>query len=82
MQVNYFSDSDWAYNKDYRRSVAGYAVYLGPNLISWPLKKQSVVSRSSTEAEYKVLALATSEVVWIQYFLDELHVQLARVPIM
>ena len=80
--MNCFSDSDWACDKDDRKSVAGYAVYIGSNLVSWCSKKQPVVSRSSTEAEYRALAQATSEAVWIQALLDELKIKLAAAPIM
>ena len=37
-------------------------------------KKQATVSRSSTEAEYKSLANATAEVMWIETLLDELGI--------
>ena len=35
-------------------------------------KKQTVVTRSSAESEYLVMSHATSELLWIKYFLAEL----------
>ena len=49
-QINCFTDSDWACDRDDRKSVARFGVYLGANLVSWSSKKQSIVSRSSTKA--------------------------------
>ena len=49
--------------------------FLGSNLISWSARKQATVSRSSTEAEYKAVANATAEVMWIQTLLYELGIQ-------
>lgn len=74
MLVSAFSDADWAGCPDDRRSTGGFAIYLGSNLVSWSARKQATVSRSSTEAEYKALANATAEVMWIHKLLDELHV--------
>lgn len=51
MQIHCFMNSDWACNQDDRKSVADFAIYLGPNLVSWSSQKQSVVSRSSIETE-------------------------------
>jgi histone deacetylase 1/2 len=74
MLISAFSDADWAGCIDDRRSTGGFAVFLGDNLVSWTARKQATVSRSSTEAEYKALANATAEMMWIQKLLGELKV--------
>jgi histone deacetylase 1/2 len=74
MMVSAFSDADWAGCVDDRRSTGGFAVFFGNNLISWSARKQPTVSRSSTEAEYKSLANATAEIIWVQKLLRELGI--------
>jgi hypothetical protein len=46
-------------------------VFIGPNLMSWSARKQATISRSSTEAEYKALANATAEIMWIHALLHD-----------
>ncbi|XP_015937376.1 uncharacterized mitochondrial protein AtMg00810-like [Arachis duranensis] len=67
-----YSDADWASCIDTRRSVSGFCFYLGTSLISWKSKKQLTVFRSSSEAEYRVLALATCEAQWLSYLMSDL----------
>jgi hypothetical protein len=74
-----FSDADWDGNADDRRSTRGFAIFLGPDLITWSACKQATVSRSSTEVEYKALANATAEVIWIQSVLVDLRIRLNHV---
>ena len=75
-----YSDSDWSGCQETRRSTGGYCTYFGLNLISWSSQKQSSVSKSSTEAEYRTLSEAASEITWLSFILKELKVPLLRPP--
>lgn len=75
-----FSDADWAGCSIDRRSTTDYCIFLGNNLISWSVKKQSSVSRSSTEAEYRALALSVAEVLWLCFLFRDLKYYLSQPP--
>ncbi|XP_015163281.1 uncharacterized mitochondrial protein AtMg00810-like [Solanum tuberosum] len=70
--LNAFTDSDWAGCLDTRRSVSAWCIFLRESLISWKSKMQDRVSKSSTEAEYRSMFTACSEVVWLRGLLAEI----------
>ncbi|XP_021856080.1 uncharacterized mitochondrial protein AtMg00810-like [Spinacia oleracea] len=67
-----YCDSDWDGCPMSRRSTSGYCIFLGKSPVSWKAKKQSVVARSSAEAEYRAMALTSCEVTWLTHLLKAL----------
>ena len=72
LQLQAYSDADWGACSFSARSLTGYCIFLGDSLISWNTKKQKVVSKSSTEAEYRSISQTASELVWIEGLLSDL----------
>ena len=67
-----YSDADFTGDVHDRKSVGGYAIFLGSGAISWSSKKQTGVALSSTESEYMALSEITRDVLWMRRFLQEL----------
>ncbi|XP_066373260.1 secreted RxLR effector protein 161-like [Miscanthus floridulus] len=76
-----YSDANWAGYPDSRRSTSGYCVFLGDNLVSWSSKRQTTVSRSSVEAEYRAVAHVVTECCWLRQLLQELHAPIASATV-
>ncbi|RVW17578.1 Retrovirus-related Pol polyprotein from transposon RE1 [Vitis vinifera] len=71
-KVEIYTDADWAGAADDRRSTTGYCTYVWGNLVTWRSKKQSVVTRSSAEAEFRAVAQGMCEGLWLKKLLEEL----------
>ncbi|KAK8938749.1 hypothetical protein KSP39_PZI011662 [Platanthera zijinensis] len=55
LEIEIFTDADWAGFQDDRKSTTGYCSFVGGNLVMWRSKKQNVVARSSANAEYRAM---------------------------
>jgi hypothetical protein len=60
--VKVYSDSDWARDKDTRKSVTGFFIFVNGALVGWRSKSQHCISLSSSEAEMYALTEAIKEV--------------------
>jgi hypothetical protein len=74
LQLQANSDATWASDPLDRRSLSAYYVFLGGSLIAWKTKKQTTISRSSTEAELRAMASLTAEVIWLRWLLEDFGV--------
>ncbi|KAI4338374.1 hypothetical protein MLD38_023440 [Melastoma candidum] len=75
-----YPNADWAGCPATPRSTTSYAVYISDNLPSWRSKQQPTVARSSTEVEYRALAYAAAELMWLSSLSSYLHLPL-RLPL-
>ncbi|GJW56764.1 uncharacterized mitochondrial protein-like protein [Tanacetum coccineum] len=66
LDLRAYCDSNWDGDVVSRKPTTGFCIFLGDSLISWKSNKQDVLSKSSTEAEYRAMALNTSEIVWLR----------------
>jgi hypothetical protein len=76
VKLKVFVDSDYAGETNSRKSTSGMAIFLGLSLIQWDSKKQSAVSLSMCEAEYRAMTEATWDPILVKRILDELNINI------
>nr|CBL94171.1 Reverse transcriptase (RNA-dependent DNA pol [Malus domestica] len=62
-------------NQINRKSTTSYYTFVGGNLVTWKSKKQNVIAKSSAEAEYRLMASTTCELIWLKGLLSDLRFQ-------
>ena len=77
-----YTDSDWAGDKDDRKSTSGACQFLGRSLVCWSSKKQNCISLSTAEAEYVAAASACTQLLWMRQTLKEYGVHCDKVPLL
>ncbi|KAH0709573.1 hypothetical protein KY284_011000 [Solanum tuberosum] len=70
--LNGYTDTDWAGDANDRHSTSGYCFNTGSAMVSWYSKMQSVVTLSSTEAEYVAATMAAQECMYLKILIGEM----------
>ena len=65
-----FTNSDFAGDKDTRRSITGFIIYFMGCAISWHLRNQRSVALLSTEAVYYGISDVVTELLFIKSLLE------------
>ncbi len=74
MELEAYVDSDYASDKDERKSTTGYVIMLGGGAVQWKSQIQKMVSLSSIEAEYKALPTYTAEVTYLKRIMADMGI--------
>ena len=75
-----YSDSNWISDADELYAMSRYVFTLGGGVISWRSSKQTILTRSTMEAELTALDTATVEAEWLRELLMDLPVVEKSVP--
>jgi hypothetical protein len=74
LELEGWTDADYATCKDTRKSRGGFVFTLGGGAISWSSKLQSVVATSTAESEYVASSFAAREAVWLRRICTDMGV--------
>lgn len=77
-----YNDADWAGCLNTRWSTSGYCIFLESNLVSWSAKKQTIISKSNTEAEFRAMSSTAAEIAWTSFMLHDLCIPIVNTPLL
>ena len=75
-----FSDSNWISDADEIKATSGYVFTLGGGAVSWKSCNQTILTRSTIEAELTTLDTATLEAEWLRELLMDLPMVEKPIP--
>ena len=70
LDIEGYTDADWAGNISDRKSTSGYFTFEGGNLVTWRSKKQMVVALSNAEAEFRGMVKGICELLQLKRLLN------------
>ncbi|WJX13777.1 hypothetical protein P8452_04132 [Trifolium repens] len=76
-----FCDADYAGDRIERKSTSGNCQFIGENLISWAIKRQSTIAMSTAEAEYISAAKCCTQLLWMKYQLEDYQISSNNIPL-
>lgn len=68
-----YTDSDFAADVDNRKSTSGYVFLLNGACVHWQSKQQSLLARSTHQAEYVAMANASYETSYLRRLIADIH---------
>jgi hypothetical protein len=75
-----YSDANWISDADELKATSGYVFTLGGGVVSWKSCKQTILTRSTMEAELAALDTATVEAEWLRELLMDLPIVEKPIP--
>lgn len=73
-------DASWADDPQTRKTTAGHIIYVGDSPIKWLSKQQSLITLSTTEAEYVNMSTAGRDMMWVKKLLCDMKIPMTKVP--
>jgi hypothetical protein len=74
-----YGDADLGGNADSGKLTTGYVVLMSGAAISWQSKLQSIVAKSTTEAEFVAASTTGNEIMWLRNVLKELGFEVKQI---